>query len=114
MFALMATFAGRFERDSVRPLLHDWNRRIVLFDTGSEDGLAISIQDGKLAGLDAINAAATNDGDVVIRGKSDDLMGLLNGSLSPGQAVLEDRILVSAQPEDQLKLDALSFALWDD
>lgn len=114
MFANMAAFASRFNRDSVRPLLQDWDRRIVLIDQDSEEGLVIQIQGGAIANMSPAAELQASDDDVVIRGQRADLMSLLDGSLNPGQAVLEDRIQVSANPEDQLKLDALSFALWDD
>lgn len=114
MFANMAAFASRFNRDSVRPLLQDWDRRIVLIDQDSEEGLVIQIQGGAIANMSPAAELQASDDDVVIRGQRADLMSLLAGSLNPGQAVLEDRIQVSANPEDQLKLDALSFALWDD
>ena len=114
MFAKIAAFASRFGRDSVRPLLKDWDRRIILVEEEEQQSLAITIRDGQLVDMAAAETGAASETDIVIRGKRDDLMGLLDGSLSPGQAVLEERILVSAQPEDQIKLDALSFALWDD
>lgn len=114
MFAKIAEFASRFDRDSVRPLLQDWDRRIVLVDQETDEGLAIHIANGALANMAPATDAGEGENDVVVRGQRGDLMGLLDGTLHPSEAVLDERIQVTAHPDDQLKLDALSFALWDD
>jgi putative sterol carrier protein len=114
IFAKMTEFANRLSRDSVKPLLRDWDRRIVLIDQDTQQALAIQIKDGALAGMAAVDGTGGTETDVTLRGKRADLLGLLDGSLNPGQAVLEDRLQVSAHPDDQIRLDALSFALWDD
>lgn len=114
MFAKIAAFASRFDRDSVRPLLQDWDRRIILVDQETAEGLALQISNGVLAGMAPVTDVSQGENDVVLRGKRDDLMGLLDGTLHPSEAVLDGRIQVAAAPEDQLRLDALSFALWDD
>jgi hypothetical protein len=114
MLAKIAAFASRFDREAVRPLLQGWDRRIIMVDQQTEEALIIEIAEGALANMAAATEVALGEQDVVIRGRRDDLMELLDGTLHPSEAVLDDRIQVSAHPDDQIKLDALSFALWDD
>jgi SCP-2 sterol transfer family len=110
--AAIGNFSQRLKREEALPILAGWDPVIVLIDTETKQSLSLTLKGSDLANVAV--GGADSVGDIVVEGDSATLLSIFDGSQSAAEALFDGRIVVTAEPENQMKLDALSFVIWDD
>lgn len=98
------------KNDGVRKLTKNWNPKLIIQSSDSEEVYTVVIQDSTISEI--IAGEASSEHEIRIEGEAEILRDVFNGTMNPAEAVLNGEMAVYGEQGDQIKLDAISLVIW--
>lgn len=98
------------KNDGVKKLTKNWNPRMIIQSSNSEEVYTLAIQESSISEIIAGEVASAHE--IRIEGDAEILRDVFNGKTNPAEAVLNGEIAVYGEQSDQIKLDAISLVIW--
>lgn len=98
------------KNESVKKLTKDWNPRLIIQSSDSEEVYTLVIEESTIATITPGEHSANHE--IRIEGDVEILQNVFMGKLNPAEAVLNGEMAVYGEQSDQIKLDAISLIIW--
>lgn len=110
----LETFRDRFnQNERVQKLTKKWDRTVIIESSDSDDVCWFRIEDQELKTV-ATGFPENDDDDVVhCKGDLETLIDIFAGDYHPTTALLDGMWSVFSNERDKIKLESISFAVWD-
>ena len=112
--ATLDDFQARFNaNERVRKLTKKWDRLVLIESTDSPDVYMLDIRDQTIQGV--LDGAPDEEPDDLVHCKGDleTLLDIFSGEYHPTTALLDGMWQVFSNERDKIKLESISFAVWD-
>jgi putative sterol carrier protein len=93
----------------LRRMLQAWTRLVQFRTLDSAEVFTVRIDDGEIV---ATELGAAGEPDLVVSASSEDLCDLLWGDLNPVQKYLDGEIVIRGSTDDVMRIDAMSSLMW--
>jgi putative sterol carrier protein len=96
--------------DNVHKLVKDWSPNIIIETMDTDESYTLLVRDERIAEI--LENQANSSHEIRLEGDTDVLQAIFYGDRNPAEAVLNGDLAVFGNPNDQIKLDAITLLIW--